>query len=130
MKKNKRSIGDRGEQIALDYLKKKKIDIIETNYRSLYGEIDIIGKQKNEIIFFEVKYRKSKDIEQGVNSITRMKKRRIVKTAVDYIQTHEEYEHLSKRFDAIIINDVNDNINILTLENFIMTDNILNGVFY
>ena len=47
------------EVIAADYLKKQGVRILEMNYRTSRGEIDIIGKEKDTICFIEVKYRNS-----------------------------------------------------------------------
>ncbi|NTW06664.1 MAG: YraN family protein, partial [Syntrophaceae bacterium] len=56
---SKISTGKDGEQIAAAYLKKKGYRICETNFRCPLGEIDIIAREKDEIVFIEVKTRKS-----------------------------------------------------------------------
>ena len=59
VKMNKRKTGTAYEVIAADYLKKQGVQIIEMNYRISRGEIDIIGKEKDTLVFIEVKYRKN-----------------------------------------------------------------------
>lgn len=53
------STGKKGEAIAVDYLRKKGYRIVEVNYRCPIGEIDIVARDKNELVFVEVKARKS-----------------------------------------------------------------------
>lgn len=51
--------GDSAEELAVKFLKKKHYKIIETKYKNKIGEIDIIAKDKNILVFVEVKYRSS-----------------------------------------------------------------------
>ena len=51
--------GDSGEQLAKEYLKKNGFQILKTNYKTNIGEIDIIAKQKDFVVFVEVKTRKN-----------------------------------------------------------------------
>jgi putative endonuclease len=48
-------IGDRGETLASEYLQIKGYEILQKNYRSKWGEIDIVAKDKNIVVFVEVK---------------------------------------------------------------------------
>ena len=54
-KLNKRKIGQDKEKLACEYLKKNGLEIIETNYRTVYEEIDIIAKEENIYDFVEIK---------------------------------------------------------------------------
>jgi putative endonuclease len=54
---NKR-IGDRGEEIALRYLLRKGYSLVERNYRTRYGELDLILRHENTLVFVEVKLRR------------------------------------------------------------------------
>ena len=67
---NKRKIGSEGESKAIDYLKSKYYEIIETNFYSRYGEIDIIAKYNDTIVFIEVKYRKNNKYGVGSESVS------------------------------------------------------------
>ncbi|MDY6862483.1 MAG: YraN family protein, partial [Thermodesulfobacteriota bacterium] len=59
--KNNKTIGHKGEDLAIKYLKKNGFKILERNYRNIFGEIDIIALDKNRVItFIEVKTRTSK----------------------------------------------------------------------
>lgn len=55
MKQNNKSIGNKGESLACDLLMQKGYTIIERNYRSKWGEVDIICKIEEKIVFVEVK---------------------------------------------------------------------------
>ena len=57
MGKNNRQIGSKYEQLAADYLKKQGYCIVERNYYTPYGEIDIIAQQDEVLVFVEIKYR-------------------------------------------------------------------------
>ena len=61
----KKNLGDKGEEIAASFLQTKKFQIIERNYRfGKIGEIDIIARKENTIIFFEVKNRNSGELRR------------------------------------------------------------------
>ncbi len=60
---NKKEIGDYGEAIARRYLRRRLYRIVETNYKTKHGEIDIIAKKGRYIIFCEVKSRKAENTE-------------------------------------------------------------------
>ena len=51
----RRDIGDLGEKLAKDFLKKRGYQVLETNYRCPHGEIDIVAKQKKSVVFIEVR---------------------------------------------------------------------------
>lgn len=104
---NNTEIGKRGEEIAAEFLKKQGVDIIEKNYHTKFGEIDLIGFDKSTIIFIEVKLRNNDNFGTPVEAITQTKLKRIYKSALWYISMHKNnYDY---RFDVIAIRK--DNIN-------------------
>jgi putative endonuclease len=70
---SRKETGQRGERLAQDYLKKRGYRIIETNYRSPYGEIDIISKHKNTLVFMEVRAKKNLRFGSPEESVTEAK---------------------------------------------------------
>lgn len=82
---NTKRTGTAYEIIAAQYLEEQGIHIVEMNYRISQGEIDIIGKNKNILIFIEVKYRKNASYGQPWEAISIQKKRRISYVAKQYI---------------------------------------------
>jgi len=84
----RRDIGILGEKLAKDFLKKKGYYIIETNYRCPEGEIDIIGRHDDSLVFVEVRTKTSLKFGSPEESITPAKKERMKATAAYYQQTH------------------------------------------
>ena len=87
---NNNEIGKKGEDIAVDYLKRKNVKIIARNVRTPFGEIDIIGKKKNKLLFIEVKTRRSETFGMPAEAITKRKLSHIVKSAMYYIGGKEK----------------------------------------
>ena len=99
---NKRKLGTIGEKIAILELEKKGYTIIEKNYLTLYGEIDIICTKGNMIIFVEVKLRKTLQKGYPREAVTFSKQKKIINTANYYISQNEIYNS-DFRFDVFEI---------------------------
>lgn len=110
-RKNSYTIGQDGEIMATNYLKSKSYEIIDMNYHTKYGEIDIIAKQNNEIIFAEVKRRKNSDFGYAYESVNQKKQTRIINSAKMYITTIPAESNYSFRFDILEITGHNLQIN-------------------
>ena len=89
-----------GEEVACDYVKKLGYEIIEKNYRNKMGEIDIIAKDKNEIVFIEVKTRCQKIYGSPSEAIDGRKKRHIYHVAEFYLIINK-LENAFCRIDVI-----------------------------
>jgi putative endonuclease len=99
---HRRSIGLRGEDIAADYLKRKGYSVLNRNFRTPYGEIDLVSKQGSSIVFTEVKTRASKSLGPPEISITRRKADHMRSAAEFYIQEYgEQYDEW--RIDVISV---------------------------
>jgi len=85
----RRDTGILGEKLARDFLEKRGYHIIETNYRCPHGEIDIIAKHKDSLVFIEVRAKRSPEFGSPEESITPAKREKIRATAYRYQQTHE-----------------------------------------
>ncbi len=99
---HRKHFGNWGESIAARYLEEKGFTILERNYRAERGEIDLICREGNTIVFVEVKARRSDRYGPPEESITRSKQRQLYKVAQAYIQAHPELE-TDFRFDVIAI---------------------------
>ncbi len=88
MKHNQR-IGKWGEWIAEEYLKQQSYEIVERNARTPYGEIDIIAKQAEVVVFIEVKTRTSNKMGLPEESITARKRQHMIAAAEHYAAEHE-----------------------------------------
>ena len=99
--------GRAGESIALRYLINNRANILETNYRINSGEIDIIAKINEELVFIEVKSRTSIKFGYPAEAVDYRKIRKIVNTAKYYILKNN-LNNVPIRFDVIEIY-LNDN---------------------
>jgi putative endonuclease len=88
MGREKRAIGGAGEKIASGFLKKLGYRILESNFRTPFGEIDIVAKHKGIMIFVEVKSRTTSSFGPPYLSVTKIKQAHIVKNALFYLKRH------------------------------------------
>ncbi|MFT6593877.1 MAG: putative endonuclease [Zhongshania sp.] len=92
--------GAQAEQGACQLLKKHDLKIIHQNYRSRFGEIDIIALSEYHLIFVEVRYRQNTAFGSASETVTRKKQQRILLTARHFL-SRGEYAELPCRFDVI-----------------------------
>ena len=93
-------IGKIGEDIASKYLIEKGYIIIERNFRCKQGELDIIAKFEESIVFVEVKTRTNKKYGEPIDAVTYMKKMHILKS-INYYLYSKGIENQSIRIDII-----------------------------
>lgn len=80
------TFGNQGEDLACEYLKKLGYKIVERNFRIRGGEVDIVAKDKGELVFVEVKTRFSHEYGLPTEAITYWKLKALLKTAKFYLQ--------------------------------------------
>lgn len=102
---NKRKIGAEYEKLAADYLMENGYQIIERNFRNRFGEIDIIARDAEYLVFVEVKYRSSQSFGTAAEAVDLRKQRIITKVAWYYLLTHGENEWTPCRFDVLSIEE-------------------------
>ena len=102
MADNKLQFGKRGEELAVVHLRKKGYKIIERNFRTRIGEIDIIAKHKGRIVFVEVKTRRSGRYGDPKFAVTARKQRKISMVALEYLKKHHSMQ-TSARFDVVTV---------------------------
>lgn len=90
-----------GEELAAEYLRKKRYEIVACGYRSRFGEIDIIAQNRKFLVFVEVKLRKSADFARAMEYVDRRKQERLRTTAMVYLS--QRPTQLQPRFDVIEI---------------------------
>ncbi len=103
MSSYRQKIGKKGEKIAADFLEKQGIKVIEFNYYTRYGEVDLIARDRGEIVFVEVKTRKSKKYGKPQEAITKTKQTNLIRTAQVYLQKNN-LEESDWRIDVVAIN--------------------------
>ena len=100
---SKKQLGDLGEDISEIFLAKMGYSIIKRNYRCRLGEIDLIAKDKNKIIFFEVKTRTNLNFGYPEDSVNNLKVLKLKKLAI-FFAVSENMGDLDMQFDVISIN--------------------------
>jgi putative endonuclease len=94
--------GKDGEKIAVSFLKKRGYQIIETNYRCILGEIDIVARENEELVFIEVKTRKSEELGYPEQAVGIKKQRKLSQLALCYLQG-KKLTNVKARFDVMAI---------------------------
>lgn len=94
--------GREGEKAAEQFLKKKGYRILETNFRSSAGEIDIVGEQDGVLAFVEVKSRADSELGHPAEALTPRKKKKIGQVAQQFLVRHKIQER-DCRFDVVSI---------------------------
>lgn len=92
--------GNLGEQIAKNYLISKGYEIIETNWTTRFGELDIIAQHNDMYVFVEVKSRHSHNTESALANITPAKREKMIKAIYQYIND-KDLDNVDWRVDAI-----------------------------
>ena len=100
---NKRAVGTNYEKLAGDYLTQQGYEILEYNFRCRMGEIDIVAKDGEYLVFVEVKYRSSGRSGSPLVAVDSRKQRIISKVASYYCLTHGYGEASPCRFDVVAI---------------------------
>lgn len=102
-KASRRAVGASYEEQAARYLEKQGYRILERNFFSRYGEIDLIAKDGDTLVFIEVKYRSSIAAGDPAEAVTEKKQGRIRKTAQYYLCRHRISEDIPCRFDVAAV---------------------------
>ncbi len=89
-----------GEDYTAGWLQRNGYAILDRNYHSRYGEIDIIASDGKYIIFVEVKTRAAGAKGSPLEAVTKGKRQKIIRTALLYLAEHPELERLQCRFDV------------------------------
>ncbi len=105
MGQNKRNIGSVYEKLAGVYLEERGYKILEYNMRCHAGEVDIIAKEGEYLVFVEVKYRANLGCGEPLEAISIMKQKTISKCALFYLKKHRLWD-VPVRFDVVgILNE-------------------------
>ncbi|OGS22481.1 MAG: YraN family protein [Elusimicrobia bacterium RIFOXYA2_FULL_39_19] len=98
----RKEFGNIGEQKAAEYLLKNGYKILENNFKTRYGEVDIIAEDKKDVVFIEVKNRSSMNYGLPQEAIDRRKQLKIAKTALMYLKS-KNLINKNMRFDVVAI---------------------------
>lgn len=103
---NTRAVGQIAEQEALDFLIRRGLRKVGSNFRCRHGEIDLIMRDQACLVFTEVRYRAGRRLASASATIDLTKQRKLIRTAAIYLACHSRHAGLPVRFDVIAI-DVN-----------------------
>ena len=95
-------LGERGEALAWNFLSKEGYSILEKNYRTRFGEIDVIARKKDVLVFLEVKTRRDHAFGLPAESVDWRKQQKLIRVAEAYLQA-KGLENRSARFDILSI---------------------------
>ena len=99
---NRRTQGKTGEDLAAQFLERNGLRILERNYRFERGEIDIIAEERDELIFVEVKARRSTGFGTPEDAVTEEKQEQVRAVADGYLFEHN-IDNRPCRFDVVAI---------------------------
>src|SRR5690606_24049627 len=93
-----KKLGDYGEYLARGILEKEGYVILERNYRTRYGELDLVAGEGETLVFIEVKTRTGQSYGSGAAALTRTKQRHMIRAALSYL-SYKGYHGYPCRFD-------------------------------
>jgi putative endonuclease len=95
-----RELGAQAEAAARAHLQRHGLALVQSNYRCRWGEIDLIMRHADAIVFVEVRYRSHSHFGGGLASIDKRKQRKLVRTAQHFLQ-HSASADTSARIDVV-----------------------------
>lgn len=104
-----KDMGNWGETVASQFLQDNNYSILDRNYFTRYGEIDIVSLREDVLVFVEVKTRSSIAFGMPEESITEKKREHLINAALLYLSEHPEYEEWE--FDLITVEGKLNSIN-------------------
>ena len=102
MTQERLSLGKKGEELAITQLKTLKYKILERNYKCPLGEIDIIARDKNTLVFIEVKTRATRDFGGPAAAVDLRKQRQLSRVALTYLNEKKLFD-IPARFDVVAV---------------------------
>ena len=100
---NTKILGNAGEDEACAFYAKRGYEIVGRNYRIRSGEIDIIAKKDETLVFAEVKALPNGNSEVLAQELGKRKQRKIIETAKYFLKNHRQYSNMIIRFDVVAV---------------------------
>ncbi|HSW69731.1 MAG TPA: YraN family protein [Gammaproteobacteria bacterium] len=101
---HRKKLGYLAEQQACQFLQAKGLKLITQNYRSILGEIDLIMRDGEDIVFVEVRSRAKNYYGSAIETINKNKQKKILETSLFFLQQRNWLNKVNCRFDVIGIN--------------------------
>lgn len=109
--------GEEAEALALKFLQSQGLTLITKNWHCPYGEIDLIMLNHKQLHFIEVRFRKQSQWGLAQETVTHVKQQKLIKTAMLFLQKHQQYAIKHCQFDIIAINGNLNRANLTWLTN-------------
>lgn len=120
----KQAQGYYAESYACAYLQQAGLTLVTRNFRCKFGEIDLIMREQDTLVFVEVRYRKNQQYTSAIESITFAKQQRIRRAAQVYLQHYDPDERFFWRYDWVgIAETANGNFSVEWIPNAWEEDN-------
>src|SRR5262245_57820335 len=107
--RNRKALGARGEDRALEFLRRQGLALVLRNHRCKAGELDLVMLEKRRLarqsvlVIVEVRYRTSDEFMSAAESVTYAKQRRIIAATSHLTRTHPELRRFPIRFDIVAV---------------------------
>jgi putative endonuclease len=95
--------GQTAEDAVCRYLQQTGLKLVTRNYSCKLGEIDLIMKDGDSIVFVEVRFRRTNHYGDGLDSVTVSKQNKLLRTGSFYLQRHNLTEKMPCRFDVVAV---------------------------
>jgi putative endonuclease len=104
----RQDLGKSGEDLAVLELESRGYAIVARRYRTAHGEIDIIARDGETMVFVEVRRKSTDEFGTAAESVTPAKQRRVIRMAIAYLALQGLYDRCAVRFDVVAIDDLPD----------------------
>ena len=111
----RQDLGKSGEDLAVAELQRRGYAIVARRYRTRHGEIDVVARDGEALVFVEVRRRSGGGCGAAAESVTRHKQRRVARMAAAYLSRHGLYDRCAVRFDVVAIDDLPSGGAVVTL---------------
>ena len=102
---DRRAAGRAAEDAALEHLRRHSLELVERNYLSRFGEIDLVMREDDTLVFVEVRYRSGKSHGSAAETVDARKRAKLIATAQCYLQ-YSRWRHAC-RFDVVALSGAN-----------------------
>lgn len=107
VRRDTRTVGSDAERLAAQFLKRQGLIPVTSNFRCRLGEIDLIMRDEECLVFVEVRYRASNRFSRAGQTVDIHKQRKLIRTAALFLAKREKFANSVVRFDVVAI-DAND----------------------
>jgi putative endonuclease len=103
-----RDAGARYESAALAHLERAGLSLVARNYHCRFGEIDLVMRERDVVVFVEVRYRRSRGYGGGIDSVDAGKRAKLVRAAAAFLADHPRLADATCRFDVLALGGTPD----------------------